>query len=181
MTSSRINNTIIDELKRRVVNLEANHKALINNAVVTLPLRDETNLPTEAGDGEIVLASDGKAYKYQDGEWAPIGGAGSYIDVVSTPGKLSVFEGTARSYMNDSGTITLIHCSVGVPSEGADIVTTVKKNGTGIGTCTILEGEYFGAVVPDPADYVSGDYFTNDIDQVGSPGTTGRDLVTKLF
>lgn len=182
MTTRRIHDNTLFELKSRVAALEEQVKQTRNNPVVTLPIRDNANLPLQANEGDAVIGEDGKAYKYLFGEWTPIGGTGTFIDVVTTPGKLSVFQGVTRSYQNESGQISLIHASVGIPSGGNSVDVTINKNGASIADCSIPAGEYFGTFVPPtPIPFVAGDYFTQDITQVGSPGSRGNTLVVKLF
>lgn len=181
MTSSKIHNNVLQEMKARIVELEKAYKQLRNSPTVTLPITSEDNLPPEPGEGEVVIGEvDGKIYKFHNGEWSVIA-SGELIDVQTTPGKLRVLTGEARSYMKSAGTISLVHLSVGVPSEGADVQVDLLKNEAVIGSGSIPAGENEATFVPDEPTYEPGDYFTTDITAVGSPGTTGRSLVTKLF
>lgn len=102
-------------------------------------------------------------------------------------GELAVEVGTDRWYMTRAGTITNVAAWVQTVPTGAAIRVDVNKNGSTIfttagnrpniaaGTRTDLSS------VPDAAeaDFVAGDYFTVDVDAIGST-IAGSDLVVLL-
>lgn len=100
-------------------------------------------------------------------------------------GELAVAVGTDRWYMTRAGTLTNIAAWVQTVPTGAAIRVDVNKNGSTIFTTTgnrpnIAAGTRTDlSSVPDVTSFVAGDYFTVDVDAVGST-IAGSDLVVLL-
>jgi hypothetical protein len=81
---------------------------------------------------------------------------------------------TGRIYVDFSGKITQVYASVNTAPTGANLIIDINKNGSTIWTtaanrATILATEYTETQETfNITDFKSGDYFTLDIDQVGS-------------
>lgn len=96
-------------------------------------------------------------------------------------GNLAVGAGTDRWYMTRAGTISNVAAWVQTPPTGASIRVDVNKNGTTVFTTQGNRPEIVAgartdlASVPDVTSFNAGDYFTVDIDAIGS-GTVGADL-----
>jgi hypothetical protein len=90
-----------------------------------------------------------------------------------------------RIYMDFAGTILEAHASVKTAPTGADILVDLNLNGTTIWSTqgnrvTIAAAANTGTQTSFNTDtFASGDYFTIDLDQVGS-GTKGARLVVRL-
>jgi hypothetical protein len=96
----------------------------------------------------------------------------------SVSGDLEVSDGNLRWYSRAKGTVATVHASVGTAPTGSGVTVQVNQNGSSIGTCTIAAGGHTATFTP-AADYDSGDYFTVDVNAVGST-TPGSDLVVQL-
>lgn len=90
-----------------------------------------------------------------------------------------VAQGIRRFTAVRPGTLAYCLFSAGVPPTGQSLVFDVNKNGSSLWSNPIDRpkidpGTYTSAkVVPDFASFISGDYFTVDIDQIGSPNAGG--------
>lgn len=133
------------------------------------------------GPGEIGLVMDpGEPIKIKigDGETAFedldfFGGDVTPSLVITTKefsrsGTLAILAGTARSYIEHAGTITLARASVGVAPTGADLIVIIKKNGATIITLTIAAGTYTDLDSPLSIAVSAGDYLTLSVTQIGS-------------
>lgn len=144
-----------------------------------------TNTPS----GSITATTVQGAINELDAEKAPIGHTHTayMTHVFSKAGDLVVGTGTFRLY-NDTGqtwTIAAVRASVGTAPSSATIIIDIAINGTtiyatqanrptiAIGANTALGG------TPDTATFVDGQYFTVDIDQVGS-STAGANLTVQI-
>jgi hypothetical protein len=105
---------------------------------------------------------------------------------MSIPGTLSVGTGVSRFYFTGNATISNITASVGTSPATQSAIFDVNKNGTTIFTTqgnrpTITAGSNFDlTATPDVTSFVSGDYITVDVDQVGT-GTAGADAVITIY
>jgi hypothetical protein len=89
-----------------------------------------------------------------------------------------------RMYVDFYGTITEAHATVSGAPSGSDLIFDINKNGSTIWTAKpklkITPGNTFGVNIDfDVKSVQPGDYFTLDIDQVGS-ATAGDRAVVKL-
>ena len=90
-----------------------------------------------------------------------------------------------RIYVDFIGTIIEVQASVKTAPTGASIIVDLNLNGTTIWTTqgnrvTIVAGAYTGVqTTPDVITLAVGDYFTIDLDQVGST-IPGAKLVVRL-
>lgn len=114
------------------------------------------------------------------------GSAGNLIATFSKAGALTVGSGTGRFLMPSAGTIVKVEAAINTAPLGADLLIDVNKNGTTIFTTqadrpVIHDGQNRSAppTSPDVAGFLDQDYFTVDIDQVGSV-TSGADLVVNI-
>lgn len=98
--------------------------------------------------------------------------------VFSYTGTLTTYVGLSRYYFDSSKTISQIRASVGTAPTGANLIVTVYKNGTSIGTTSITAGSFTGTSTPGTS-VASGDYVTVSITQVGST-VAGTDLTVSL-
>jgi hypothetical protein len=104
-------------------------------------------------------------------------------------GVIAVNIGTAELY-NDTGhavTVASVRASVGTAPTGADIIVDINKNGTTIFTNQanrprIIAGmQTSGAVTNmDVKTVANGEFFTVDVDQVGS-GIAGANLTVQIL
>lgn len=97
-------------------------------------------------------------------------------------GTLAVNTGEKRIYMTRTGSLGDFDMFVETAPVGADLTVSVKKNGSQIATGSITDGatSSSGNSIPtSEAGFVSGDYYTVDITQVGST-TAGADLYINL-
>lgn len=99
---------------------------------------------------------------------------------------LEVIPGTTRVPIDGVGVIESVQAMVGTAPTGSSAIVDVNINGTSIFTeqanrPTILAGEITSGVVTvmDVTALASGDYFTVDVDQIGSV-TPGRDLTVLI-
>lgn len=119
------------------------------------------------------------------GQTGATGPSGTSEIVFSVPGSLSTGTGTSRYYFARTVTVSNVIASVGTAPTGASVIVDVNKNGTTIFTTqanrpTIAINSFTDLTsVPDITSFVSGDYLTVDIDQVGSTAT-GADLMIRI-
>ena len=120
-----------------------------------------------------------------DGVWIDPPGVDLYIPF-SISGAAYVTSGQGRVYIESSRTITRVRASVGTAPTGASLIVDVLKNGTSIysGTPanrpTIAAGSYTAlGGTPTTTTFVSGDYITVNVVQVGS-GAAGSDLTVSI-
>ncbi|KKL92189.1 hypothetical protein LCGC14_1887180, partial [marine sediment metagenome] len=104
---------------------------------------------------------------------------------ITFEGNLSTGVGTIKKPFSFDVTIKDVLLAVGTSPIGADLVIDVNLNGVTIFTTQanrpkVLDGDADGigvAAVPDVTAIAAGEYLTFDIDQTGSGGTEGDDLV----
>jgi len=154
------------------------------------------DFPTSPTDGQTYTAN-GKTFKYSSASssWNSITGTGYTgsrgadgasgkaditFSLFSFGGDLVEANGLDRWYVDSSLTISSIFVSVSVAPTGAPIIFDVNKNGTTIFTNqanrpTIAVETFTYSSTPDITTATAGDYFTVDVDQVGSTiaGTGG--------
>jgi hypothetical protein len=120
---------------------------------------------------------------------------GTLKDVVAATGGLATFGfagvvaatvGVARFIMPNAGTLVGAVCSVGTAPTGQALICDINKNGTTIYSTQgnrpqVAAGANTSAAlaVPDVTSFSALDYFTVDVDQVGS-GAAGADLILNL-
>lgn len=111
------------------------------------------------------------------GEPGPAGPPGT-LAVFSATGDLVERVGLSRLYVESSATLVKVRASVGVPSQGSGVVVGYLLNDSKLGEVEIAEGEATGvASLSQPV--AAGDFFTVDIEQVGST-FSGADLTVSL-
>jgi hypothetical protein len=114
-----------------------------------------------------------------------IAGVAPFVETFGVRGNLAVGVGGARWYANRPITVTNIRASVGTAPVGASLIVDVNKNGVTMFTTqanrpTVASGNFIdSASVPDVVAMAAGDYFTVDVDQVGST-TPGADLTVQI-
>lgn len=138
--------------------------------------------PTLA-EGEMGLEKDTGKFKVGTGalSWVNLPynsgatGAQGLVPVFSRQGTLSTMTGTQRLYVERAGTLTVARATVGTPSTGSAVLVDVNKNGTSVlsGPISIAAAAYTATGTISNSTVLAGDYFTVDIDSVGStsPGT----------
>lgn len=99
-------------------------------------------------------------------------------------GTLTVKAGTHRFYAEAAFTITSVRASVGTAPAGSSVIVDVHKNGTTIFTTqanrpAVAIAANTAVATPDVTAVAAGDYFTVDIDQIGST-TAGADLTVQI-
>ncbi len=103
----------------------------------------------------------------------------------SVNGILTVRTGTSRLYLEGNYTFETCRASVGTAPTGATVICDVNKNGTTIYStqsarpAIAISGFSANGNSPAITTFVSGDYITVDIDQVGST-VAGADLVVTI-
>jgi len=93
-------------------------------------------------------------------------------------GTLAVNTGSKRLYMTRTGSLGDFDMFVETAPVGANLTVTIKKNGSQIATGSITDGatsSTANSIATSNAGFVSGDYLTVDITQIGS-STAGADL-----
>jgi hypothetical protein len=93
-------------------------------------------------------------------------------------GTLAVNTGSKRLYMTRTGSLGDFDMFVETAPVGANLTVTIKKNGSQIATGSITDGatsSTANSIATSNAGFVSGDYLTVDITQIGST-TAGADL-----
>ena len=111
-----------------------------------------------------------------------------HLDTItfSKTGELATGTGTMRWYADNSYTIVEVRASVGTAPTGASVIVDVNKNGTTIFSTqgnrpTIaVSTNTDGSNVPDVTTLADGDYFSVDIDQIGST-VKGSDLTVQVL
>lgn len=141
-------------------------------------------------DGEIGLDTSQDKFKIGDGvtAWNSLsfatGAAGSsgLNPVFSRQGTLGVLTGTQRLYVERAGTIGVVRASLGTPSVGSPVVVDVNKNGTSIlsAPISVAAGQYTATGTISNSSCVAGDYYTVDIDSVGST-SPGANLTVTIY
>ena len=100
-------------------------------------------------------------------------------------GTVRTMIGSTRWYIETNVTIESIRVAVGTAPTGAAIICDVNKNGTTVYTTqsnrpTVAASGFTQlATAPDVTTAVAGDYFTIDVDQVGST-IAGADLTVTM-
>jgi hypothetical protein len=97
----------------------------------------------------------------------------------SVSGDLKPMTGGLRWYPLYGGMVQRCTASLGTMPGSGMVTITINKNGAEFATLHIYPGTHFDDTVPDPPEYNAGDYFTVDIEEVGS-GDPGADLVVQL-
>ena len=98
----------------------------------------------------------------------------TFQEVFSIPGTLVVATGVSRLLMPRAGTVTNVWASINTAPTGASAIFDVNKNGTTIFTTqsarpTIAVSTNSDATsTPAVTSFSAGDYFTVDVDQIGS-------------
>lgn len=101
-----------------------------------------------------------------------------YVNSVMA-GSLQVINGVNRWYAPSAISFTRLEMFVSTPSNGADIIININKNGTLVNSYTLTAGTYYQDIGAVSIDVAAGDYLTYDVTQVGS-STTGSDLQIRL-
>lgn len=144
--------------------------------------------PTLA-EGEMGLETDTGKFKVGTGSlsWTnlpyssgPTGPSG-LTPVFSRQGTLTTGAGTQRLYVERTGAVSVARASVGTPSSGSPILVDINKNGVSIlsSPISIAAGTNTATGTISNSSVSAGDYFTVDIDQVGS-GTAGANLTVTI-
>lgn len=132
-----------------------------------------TEVTVEEYPIEIAVGTSGP-----QGSAGPQGPAGPAIPVFSASGDLVPKVGLHRFYVEAAATLSIVRASVGVPPSGSGAVIAYLLNGTKLGEVTIADGD-FTAVDNTAVAVAAGDFFTVDIEQVGST-FAGADLTVAL-
>lgn len=144
--------------------------------------------PTLA-EGEMGLEKDTGKFKVGTGAlaWTNLPyasgatGATGLTPVFSRQGTLSTQTGTQRLYVERAGSIVVARATVGTPSTGSPILVDVNKNGTSVlsAPISITAAAFTATGTISNSSVSAGDYFTVDIDSVGS-GTPGANLTVTI-
>jgi len=128
----------------------------LSTSQITLNANGGIDLPTGSRMGGTSIATDFvKSYRYDD--------------------TLAINTGTKRFYLQDSYTLKSIHAFVDTAPVGSSVNTSVKKNGSSLQNIIIAAGATSASNTSLNHSFVSGDYITVDITQVGST-TAGENL-----
>jgi hypothetical protein len=136
--------------------------------------------------GELIAGPDEVFVIFADtGPQGPPGQPSPEVFSLSRPGQMAVAPGTLGLPL--SGSYTLIDYRVrwSTAPLGADGLVDINKNGTSLFTTQenrpkILDGQQDASTTaPDITTFVSGDYITVDVDQVGS-SVAGSDMTVVL-
>jgi hypothetical protein len=98
-----------------------------------------------------------------------------FIKAYRYQGTLAINTGDTRLYLQDSYILKGIHAYVDTAPTGSSVITDVKKNGSSLQTITVAAGATSASNTSLSHTFVSGDYLTVDITQVGS-STAGENL-----
>lgn len=98
-----------------------------------------------------------------------------FIKAYRYQGTLAINTGDTRLYLQDSYILKGIHAYVDTAPTGSSVITDVKKNGSSLQTITVAAGATTASNTSLSHTFVSGDYLTVDITQVGS-STAGTNL-----
>ena len=147
----------------------------VNEPVTEITPADETTVEIAVTEQvvEIEVGTSGP-----QGAGGPQGPAGPAIPVFSASGDLVEVTGLHRFYVEAAATLSIVRASVGVPPTGSVAVIAYRLNGTKLGEVTIADGD-FTAVDNTAVVVAAGDFFTVDIEQVGST-FAGADLTVAL-
>lgn len=110
--------------------------------------------------------------------WTKVDKPATYVSFLRTD-VLAAGVGEARWYPPAATTITSIQAWVSTAPIGANLIATVKKNGTIIHTVTITAGTTAFALVAVSYSLLATDYLTVDLTQVGST-VAGKNLAIRL-
>lgn len=115
-----------------------------------------------------------------EGPVGPQGPEGPYgtLAVFSASGELAERVGLHRLYSERTATLTKVRAAVGIPPQGSDVVIGYLLNEVRLGGVTIPAGEFSGVATLAQSVAV-GDFFTVDIEQVGST-LPGADLTVSF-
>jgi len=128
----------------------------LSTSQITLNANGGIDLPTGSRMGGTSIVTDFvKSYRYDD--------------------TLAINTGTKRLYLQDSYTLKSIHAFVDTAPVGSSVNTSVKKNGSSLQNIIIAAGATSASNTSLNHSFVSGDYITVDITQVGST-TAGENL-----
>lgn len=139
---------------------------------------DWSQLPVSAIDpstlgqplGPAKLGADGKVLAAQ----LPTGSVVAGMQTFSVAGDLAVATGNHRLVMPTAGTIASIEAAAGTAPDTTGVIVDVNKNGTTVFTTqanrpTVAPaGHASGKKTPDVTAFAVGDYFTVDVDQIGT-------------
>lgn len=127
-------------------------------------------------------STDSQLYVYSGATWSAVSAASSsaapIVSTFSAGGDLVVRTGTYRLYVDRTATLTKVRASVGTAPTGSAAIIAYKVNGTKIASVTIAAGSYT-TLSTTSLSITSGDYFTIDVEQVGST-IPGADLTVSL-
>jgi hypothetical protein len=139
--------------------------------------------------GEIGLDTTQNKFKIGDGTstWNALAfatgpaGAQGLTPVFSRQGTLTAGAGTQRLYVERAGTVTVARAALGTPPVGSAVVVDINKNGTSIlsSPISVAAGAYTATGTISTSAVSIGDYFTVDIDSVGST-SAGANLTVTL-
>ena len=149
------------------------------------PEQSTPSNPT-AGTRRLYAKASGWYEKDSAGVERPVGLLGQIeAHDLSAGGVLTVRTGTFRIYTEGNYTIETVRASVGTAPTGAALIVDVNKNGTTIYTTQSARPQIAAGAnsatgnSPAVATFAAGDYFTVDIDQVGST-VPGSDLTVTV-
>lgn len=98
----------------------------------------------------------------------------AFYKTYSYAGAVALHTGTDKFYPFDTATSIEIEAFVGTAPVGADLIATIKKDGSAVDTVTIAAGATSGTTA-STTKYIEGEALTVDITQIGS-STAGSDL-----
>lgn len=106
------------------------------------------------------------------------GGGGSSASATKTyrfQGRLGIHTGEIRKYFTSNASMSTIDAFVSVAPQGSNINVVVKKNNSNAESFSIASNTTSNTAISANTSFVSGDYMTVDITQVGS-SFAGQDL-----
>ncbi len=124
-----------------------------------------------------------------DANWDTLDAAGAAISmaVFNQAGTLFTQTGVGRYLMPSAGSLISVVMTANTTPTGSSIVCDVNKNGTTIFTTqanrpsiAVSANATASAAVPDVTTFVTGDYLSVDVDQIGSV-VAGADLVVQVL
>lgn len=136
-----------------------------------------TSFPSLQGDSNTVLTNDGSGNL----SWSVPTATGEYIPAsFYVEGAVPIFNGTTRSYVYKSCTITTLVISIESPAIGTSLNIRINKNGSTITTTSLAAADYYNKVTGLSIALLEEDYLTLDVTQIGST-YPGYNLLVRII